>query len=145
MPGKNQKQGKGYHPIDRSLMDHWIWVDAEKLKRWMTMVLTANYTDNNIDIGNSNYKVKRGQSAKSLRTWADLFGCSTKAVTNFFKHLVSDGMISIKILGHGKHRRTLITIEDYDDFKTYGKRNGNTEKAGFDEKRKQTKTPALVD
>ena len=61
-------------------------------------------------------EIKRGESAKSLRTWATIFGCTPKTVSSFFKMLESDKMLVITTIGKGKQSTTLINITKYEDY-----------------------------
>lgn len=106
----------GWIKIHRKLKDHWIWSDPVKFQWWLLMLLEANHKTSKIHLGNQLYEVKRGQSAKSLRTWASIFGCSPKTVSAFFKILESDKMLVITTIGKSKQSTTLITIVKYDDY-----------------------------
>lgn len=108
----------GWVKIHRKLTEHWLWNDPIKLKWWLAIILEVNHSDKKISLGNSLYLVKRGQSAKSLRTWAIQFGTGVKSVTNFFDLLESDGMISKQTIGKGKQSTTLINVTNYDLFQT---------------------------
>ena len=113
------------------------------------MLLEVNYSEGKMPLGNQLITVKRGSSTNSIRTWSDLFGCGTKATTNFFELLESDGMITRKVLGKGKHSTTLININNYEDYQaseetltdtlttTQAQRKGHTIKEGKEEERKK--------
>lgn len=93
------------------------------------MIMEANFSDAKMKLGNEIITVKRGQSAMSIRSWADLFGTGVKATTNFLDMLQKDGMISRQTVGKGKQSTTLINIENYDLFQgteeTQAQREGN--------------------
>src|SRR5687768_6515902 len=42
----------GFIPLYRSIKDHWIWKDAEKLKWWIDLLISANYSSKKVMIGN---------------------------------------------------------------------------------------------
>ncbi len=109
---------KGWIKLHRKIKNHWLWDDPEKLKRWITILLEVNYTEAKMLLGNNLIEVKRGSSTNSIRTWSALFKCGSKATTNFFDLLESDGMISRKTLGKGKHSTTLISITNYEEYQT---------------------------
>jgi hypothetical protein len=109
---------RGWIRLHRKIKNHWLWQDPEKFQRWITMLLEVNYSEGKMPLGNQLITVKRGSSTNSLRTWSDLFGCGTKATANFFELLESDGMITRKVLGKGKHSTTLINITNYEDYQT---------------------------
>lgn len=103
----------GWIKIHRKTTEHWIWRDPIKFQWWIRMLIEVNHSSQKIPIGNSLYTIERGQSGKSLRSWAIVFGVGTKAVINFFDLLESDKMISKTTIGKGKHSTTLITITNY--------------------------------
>ena len=104
----------GWIKVHRKLKDHWIWSDPVKFQWWLIMLLEVNHKSNKINLGFTIFDVKRGQSAKSLRTWADLFNSNTKTVSMFFSMLESDGMITKETIGKGKQSTTLINISNYE-------------------------------
>lgn len=108
----------GWIKVSRDIKSHWIWEDPIKLKKWMTMLMEVNYIEGKMPLGNKIVQVKRGSSAKSIRTWSNLFNCGTKATTNFFELLEHEGMITRKVIGKGKHSTTLISITNYDKNQT---------------------------
>ena len=125
----------GWIKVHRKLKEHWIWSDPIKFQWWLIMLLEVNHKPNKINLGFSLYEVKRGQSARSLRTWSDLFNSNTKSVSLFFSMLEKDGMITKEIIGKGKQSTTLINITKYECYQgtdetqettqehTQGKRN----------------------
>lgn len=106
----------GWIKLHRRTTEHWIWSDPIKFQWWIRMLMEVNHTSKEILIGNNLYMIERGQSGKSLRTWAVLFGVGTKAVINFFELLEKSEMIIKKTIGKGKHSTTLITITNYKDY-----------------------------
>ena len=140
---------KGWIKLHRQVKEHWIWKDPVKFQWWLTMLLEVNFAPGKMMLGNQLVNVERGSSTNSLRRWAELFGCGTKATTNFFDLLESDGMISRKTLGKGKHSTTLINITNYDQFQTseetltdtltvtQGKHKGNAEGIQYKNEKKK--------
>lgn len=96
--------------IDRKIQSHWIWKDPQKLKWWLDILLTVNYTDNKVLIGFDIFECKRGQSVLSLKSWGDKWGVSKDTVRNFFKLLEKDSMITLESLT----KTTRITICNYE-------------------------------
>lgn len=135
-PQENYKTG--FIALYRSIRNHWIFKNEKHLKWWLIVLMEANHKPNKINLGYSLYDIKKGQSANSLRTWANLFETGTKQTVNFFKLLQKDGMITRKTLGKGKQSTTLINIENYGSYQyggetqettqgtTQGKRKGHT-------------------
>lgn len=109
---KTDNKATGYIKIFRSLKTHWLWNDGMKLKWWIDILLSANYTDQKILLKGTLIECKRGQSVKSLETWAKDWRTTKKTVSTFFKLLQKDGMIlteNVKIT-------TRITICNYDSY-----------------------------
>lgn len=106
----------GWIKLHRITTEHWIWTNPIKFQWWVRMLMEVNHSNKEILIGNTLYMIERGQSGKSLRTWALLFGVGTKAVVNFFELLEKDEMIIRKTIGKGKHSTTLIIISNYENY-----------------------------
>jgi len=103
---------EGWICLHRKIRDHWIWNDANKLKWWIDLLLSVNHSDSKVNIGLELYDCKRGQSIRSLKTWADSWGVSKDTARNFFTLLVKDNMIITENL----KKTTRITICNYDDY-----------------------------
>ena len=120
---------KGFITISREIKTHWICDNPLYFRAWIFMLMTANYKDGKLLLGSKVYKIKRGQASLSIRSWANEFNMSTKAVDTFFNLLVEDGMIRRQKIGSGKQSTTLITIENYNNYQlwieTQEKREGN--------------------
>jgi DNA-binding transcriptional regulator YhcF (GntR family) len=136
----------GWISLYRSISNHWLWKDPVKLQWWLIMLFEANHSKNKIVLGYDIYEIEKGQSANSLRTWANLFNSNTKTVSKFFILLEKDKMITREIIGKGKRSTTLINITRYSDYQgvretqettlkttlktTQGKRNRDTNNNG---------------
>jgi phage terminase large subunit-like protein len=103
---------RGWVKIERSIMQHWIWTDANYFKAWATIVMRANYETKMVMIDNELIECKRGQVLYSFQSWAKLFGkdWSIQKVRTFFKLLEKDGMI----VTEGLRKTTRLTICKYD-------------------------------
>lgn len=104
---------KGWIKLHREIRDHWIFENPNFYYWWSIIIFEANHKEKKMSLGYNLYTIKKGQCSNSIRTWADLFKCSTKQVDKFFKMLEGDGMISRQILGKGKQSTTLINITNY--------------------------------
>jgi hypothetical protein len=102
----------GWIKIHRSLQQHWIYKDPVKLKWWIDILLTVNYIDAKINIGNELFECKRGQSIMSLQSWADRWKTSKDNARNFLKLLAKDSMILHESIG----KSTRITVCNYDSY-----------------------------
>lgn len=83
----------GFIFIHRKIKEHWIWKSDNRLKWWLDILLTVNYLDNKVLIGNNLIECNRGQSIKSLESWAKDWNVTKKTVRDFFLLLEKDGMI----------------------------------------------------
>jgi hypothetical protein len=110
----------GWIKIDRTIVDHWLWSDEKKLKWWLTLLMEVNYTDSNMSLGYKVYRINKGQSSYSIRTWANIFKTGTKSVTKFFEMLELDGLITKKTIGKGKQSTTLLTVCKHDSYGSIG-------------------------
>jgi len=121
---------KGWICLYREIKEHWIWKSDNRFKWWIDMLLTVNHTDNKILIGNTLIDCKRGQSVKSLESWAKNWNVTKKTVSDFFNLLKKDNMIFTENL----IITTRITICNYDCYnnivngqETVSKRQVNAE------------------
>lgn len=87
--------------------------DAEKFRKWIVMLLSVNYTQGKMNIGNEIYTVEAGEALFSIQTWAEKLGTSKKGVLAFFELLKKDGMIRTEIVGKGNRSSTRVIIENY--------------------------------
>ncbi len=106
----------GYIQLHRQLKDHWLWKDEKKLKWWLDILFSVNHTDNKVLIKNTLIECKRGQSVKSIRTWAKEWKVSRKAVDCFFILLESEKMIEIESISFTSR----LTVCKYDSYNKSG-------------------------
>ena len=102
----------GFICIHRQLQEHWLWNDANKLKWWLDILLTVNSAKKDVPIGNEIFVCDRGQSIKSLQTWATRWGVSKDTARNFLNLLKKDNMILHENIG----KSTRITVCNYDTY-----------------------------
>lgn len=121
---------EGWIKIHRQIKDHWLWKSERRLKWWFDILLTVNHSDSKILIKGNLIECKRGQSVRSLETWAKDWNVTKGAVRDFFKLLESDQMLYTESL----HITTRITVCKYEDYqteqyaeKTHRKRKTNAE------------------
>lgn len=109
---KADNKATGYIKIFRSLKSHWLWNDEKKLRWWIDVLLSANYSDQKVLIKGTLIECKRGQCIKSLHTWAKDWRTTKNTVSTFFKLLQSDAMIGVENMKY----TTRITICNYDSY-----------------------------
>lgn len=103
---------KGWIKIDRNIQKHWIFEDPKKLQIWIGLLLMVNHEDNKVNIGLKVFDCKRGQSVRSLLSWANTFKVSKDYIRNVFNLLEKEGMITHENLLVS----TRITICNYDSY-----------------------------
>lgn len=103
---------RGWISLHRQIKKHWLWKDPVKFQWWIDILLSVNHTPEKVNLGNDLVDCGRGQSVKSLQTWAMEWKTSKDTVRNFFKLLQKDKMIlleNIKI-------STRLTVCKYDSY-----------------------------
>jgi hypothetical protein len=103
---------EGWIKIHRHIKDHWIWKSDHRLKWWLDILLTVNHSDTKILIKGNLIECKRGQSVRSLETWAKDWNVTKKTVKEFFELLQKDSML----LYEGIKITTRITVCNYDSY-----------------------------
>lgn len=97
--------------LNRSIRKHFLW-DFTKplyLMAWIDILMSANYADKKVVVGDSVITVPRGSFVTSLRKLATQWQCSKDTVKRILTILESDSMITCK--ADSKH--TIITVENY--------------------------------
>ena len=104
--------GNGWVSIHRKIIDHWIYDDPVKLKAWLTILLMVNYSPSKIIVKGTLFNVRRGESVRSLDTWAELFGkeWDKSKVRRFFLLLNRDNMI----VTESERITTRLSVVNYD-------------------------------
>ncbi len=102
----------GWLKLSREINTHWIWNDPIKFKWWIDILLTVNFEDKKVLIGNTLMDCNRGQSLLSLSSWGARWGVNKKTVDSFFKLLKKDGMI----LTENGTVTTRLTVCNYDTY-----------------------------
>ncbi len=110
----------GWICLHRSIRENWIWETDRYIKAWITILLEVNHAPRKIAREGGIVTIERGQSCKTLETWALTFGkgWTVPKVRTFFKLLESDTMIART--KHGK--LGVITVVNYS---TYQDLNAN--------------------
>ena len=121
---------EGWIKIHRQIKEHWIWKSQNRFQWWIDILLSVNHADTKLLIKGTLIECKRGQSVRSLETWAKDWNVTKKTVKDFFELLQKDSMLvyeSIQI-------STRITVCNYDNYQdivnakeTKGKRKVNGE------------------
>jgi hypothetical protein len=106
---------EGWIKLKRSSLEHWLYIEKRPLTRreaWEDILMLVNYEDSKVLIHGALIECKRGQSLRSLPTWAEHFRWSVQQVRTFFMLLESDNMITTE----GLQKTTRLTVCNYDKY-----------------------------
>ena len=114
---KEEDRYIGWVSIHRKILKHWIIGDPHYFSAWIVMLLEVNH-DREVKkkiIKKQIVECGRGQSIKSIDTWATVFGSkhwTRQKVRTFFQLLEKDGMINQENLSV----TTRLTICNFDTY-----------------------------
>ena len=103
---------KGYITVDRSIQIHWLFDDDHKFKRWLELVMLANWSRGFARNGNHRALLERGQAIISVRFLMHRWKTNGRYVIDFISELEREKMIECK----RKKSYTIITIKDFDQY-----------------------------
>jgi hypothetical protein len=97
MEGKDKYVG--WVKVHRKILKHWIVSDPYYFSAWIMILLEVNHDFDPVKVVISKRVIEcgRGQSVKSVDTWATVFGSkywTRQKVRTFFQLLEKDGMIN---------------------------------------------------
>jgi len=120
----------GWIKIHRGLKDNWIFADAEKFKAWVYILMTVNYETAPVKIEGEKFICNRGESLKSLDTWANEFGgkWNKGKVNRLFKALQKAEMITLK----NEKKTTRLTVCNYDKYQSNEPENTTEKRTATD-------------
>ena len=135
----------GWILIHRRIQDNWLWQKRPftEGQAWIDMLLMVNHKQESVLIKGAYYECGRGESMRSLDSWAERWGWHRSKVRRFFDKLEKHGtIVRIKPTCTATRKETPKTthlkIVNYD---TYQKpRHVNDTKCGTETGTKQTKT-----
>ena len=103
----------GWIKINREIVNHWLWQDAERLKWWLDLLFLANWDDKKVLHDSHLFTLKRGQIIASVAFLCERWGKSKMTVLKFLQMLEGEEMIKREIL----YRQTpIITICNYEKY-----------------------------
>jgi hypothetical protein len=104
----------GWIRLHRKIRSHWIYENPDYLRAWIALLIEVNHTPDKVLIKSKLLNVARGQSVKSLDTWASIFGhgWTKQKVRTFFRLLENDRMINTQ----NEHVTTRLTVCNYDTY-----------------------------
>lgn len=102
----------GYIKIYRSLQNHWLWDDPNRLQWWLIILMKVNHKPGKTLIRGTLFNVARGESLNSLITWSKLFRCNMQVTRTFLDLLQKDNMVKIK----NEKKTTRLSVCKYDSY-----------------------------
>lgn len=103
----------GWIKINRKIVEHWLWQDAERLKWWLDLLFMASWEDKKVSHDTHLFTLHRGQLIASISFLSDRWGKSNPTIIKYLKMLENDGMIKRETL---YRYSTVITICKYEDY-----------------------------
>jgi hypothetical protein len=120
MPKESKKEKSGWIKIHRSLQDHWLWQNPERLRCWLDLLLLANHERKKFFINETLVVCERGQTALSMKTLSERWRRSRHWTRSLLLLLQNDTMITFK----SNAKTTLITICNYGNYQNVGTSEG---------------------
>lgn len=107
---------EGWISIHRKVRDSWIWQNSEYAKAFMDILMLVNYEENEVFVKGEIYTVRRGESVRSISTWATEFGkwWTRQKVRTFFSLLEKEEILTSET----DNKTTRITVCNYDTYQT---------------------------
>lgn len=102
----------GWIKTYRSLADHWLAEQPEKLGWWVLLLLKVAHEDKKVLIGNQPFELKRGQINISYEKLALLWKTSKKSAERFVELLEREQMLTRCVT----HKVSVLTICNYESY-----------------------------
>ena len=102
----------GFILLNRDIINHWIFLDAEYFRSWANVILMCNFSDKTEMINHELRIVKRGSFFASYRKLGNNWNWGKNRVVKFFELLEKDHMIKTESEKAG----TLVTVLNYDEY-----------------------------
>ena len=89
-------KNKGWIKLERSIMDHWIFQDAEYLRAWLLFIFLANHEGKTVLINKVPTEIPAGAFHSSLSKIASMLNWNRKRVERYIEVLKRDKMLDTK-------------------------------------------------
>ena len=126
----------GWIRMQRGIVDHWVFSEADALKLWVYLLMSANYEDKSRMFNGRLTQVKRGQLIYGRHAVSQRLGISEAKLRRYMKQFIKDEMISQQIT----NKYSVITITCYEKYQDGSQQTANKQPT----KRQQTTTPKQV-
>lgn len=108
-------KNKGWISIYRGTNEHPIFKDKSPVSRfeaWVLILMNVNHSDEKVLLGNRLHVCRRGESLRSVGTWANMFRWNITTTRRYFDLLKSDSMIEYESVGNS----TRLKVCKYDSY-----------------------------
>lgn len=103
----------GWIKLPRSIINHWLWQDAERFKWWCDLLMLAAWEDKKTMHDAHLFVLEKGQMIASVSFLAERWEKSAPTIIKYLKLLEDEGMIKRSVL----YRQTsIITICKYESY-----------------------------
>ena len=126
----------GWIRVQRGILDHWVFSEADALKLWVYLLMSANYEDKSRMFNGRLTQVKRGQLIYGRHAVSQRLGISEAKLRRYIKQFIKDEMISQQTT----NKYSIITITCYEKYQDVIQQTANKQPT----KRQQTTTPKQV-
>lgn len=106
----------GWIKVNREIMDHWIFQDAEYFRAWVMMLMMANHDGTTILVEKVPVKIQRGSFYSSILSLSGQLKWSRKRTTRFIDMLEEESMVTTKRTANG----TTFCIVNYSKYQAEG-------------------------
>lgn len=139
---------QGWIKLHRRAQANFLYTETRPHTRreaWEDILLMVNHEPSKVVLGDSVYTCKRGQSLRSVGSWARHFGWTMSRTRRFFKLLESESMLRLESV----QKSTRLTVLNYEIYQgdrtaneqqTNSKRTANGDKQECKEGKKKKKT-----
>ena len=103
---------EGFICISRGIREHWVWNNPVFFKRWVELIMMANYDSREVSFSFHRVMLQRGQLAVNLSYLSKIWHISTQATQKFLVKLEVSGMVTRTV----DDKVTVITICNYDRY-----------------------------
>jgi hypothetical protein len=122
--------------MQRGIVDHWVFSEADALKLWVYLLMSANYEDKSRMFNGRLTQVKRGQLIYGRHAVSQRLGISEAKLRRYIKQFIKDEMISQQTT----NKYSIITITCYEKYQDVSQQTANKQPT----KRQQTTTPKQI-
>lgn len=126
----------GWIRLQRSILDHWVFSEADALKLWLYLLTSANYEDKSRMFNGRLIEIKRGQLIYGRHAVSQRLGITEAKLRRYLKQFIKDEMISQQIT----NKYSVITITCYEKYQDVNQQTAGKSPT----KRRQSATPKQV-